>query len=926
MNLIKSLFLKNKALSKAQTFVLCVLMACAFSIGFTFSFLDTFLTAAFFKNGGGHHVSLTYIVIAFCMMAIGSKRLLLDRRHGSGAFLTVSLGFLITLSAVIGYFQQIPGTADLLFVLKYVFLGLCLTAFWSVSSRFLPLKIDSLKFVTVVCAFLGGIIFTGFVQSIFLFDIKTGLIAGLGSFIVFNGLFGYVIHLLPVPAEAFTHRGGGTVERKGRFLVAVLLWLSFFCTAARVSMDYTFYVTFFSPLFPMRLVDALILFWSGVGTAGFLILLFLYRTRYLYTTLGGMCVFVLSLILTAGGIFGNTKGILFTGYILFYLTFCCYVIGYFRLLPLILIAGQSRRIKTLRMRIFEPTGFLLGGLGLYFYAFPVEQGGLLIGYGIVILILVLLSTEIYSGILFDSFKMRLWRGPLLLIARPRLLKYVLTHLRDATADADETIYFLRVLAAARHPRYEQYLIKSLRHSQPAVRLFALDRMNEMLNKHDFCKLIEHVYEKDDSLKVKNKALSILIPLWITQEQINSSDFNKYTTRPETRIGALAGFLKAGGDYALLAIAGLQKWASSKKEENQMKALEVMSQAPVPGLMWMLSPFLKSRNTPLAKQALLVAGAMGHPAFLTDVFDALKDDILQENALDALKLYGKKAFPPIEKMLLSPQADPLVQKRLILFLGSLKSGEGKQILFRALKTRNQKMRKVILQTLINSDIVWIHTHRKKVLREILADDVARARFLINFMTHCQTAPMPQVTEALESLRRSLERDLARTREVILYQLALLKPDLLLLKAVRILTGDDKALYPAALSGLQDLLPHRLFSDILEIIAFDSAQFQAENINVLSSNALTSKLTALILTPPFLLDDWSRAMIFYCLRQLNDPAALSAVKVGLKDSSPYVLEAAIWALVRLESNKEQIHELLLDVPTSRLISQSLDEFLK
>ena len=80
--------------------------------------------------------------------------------------------------------------------------------------------------------------------------------------------------------------------------------------------------------------------------------------------------------------------------------------------------------------------------------------------------------------------------------------------------------------------------------------------------------------------------------------------------------------------------------------------------------------------------------MRHPQLLPPVFEALDDVRTQEYALIAIDRYGKRAFPPLEKMLHNPDVPRVRQKVLILFLNSLNSGEGKQIHIRALNVQDQ----------------------------------------------------------------------------------------------------------------------------------------------------------------------------------------------------------------------------------------------
>ena len=87
-----------------------------------------------------------------------------------------------------------------------------------------------------------------------------------------------------------------------------------------------------------------------------------------------------------------------------------------------------------------------------------------------------------------------------------------------------------------------------------------------------------------------------------------------------------------------------------------------------------------------------------------------------------------------------------------------------------------------------------------------------------------------------------------------------------------------------------------------------------------------LSAFLLKPPFVLPPWIKATLLYTLRKLGYEEGKSAVLAALKDTNSLVLEAAIWALVRLEKDKDELHRALLNVPTSRLVGQSIEEILE
>lgn len=921
MNLVKSLFLKVLSPVPGISFSLwgCLTIA-AFLSGASAAFFDIQATSLFFRDGGSYRLAFDLIVSAFMMPLIGRFVLTARRRKGMGSFGICFVGVCFTAGLI--FFAMMPGYggADLLFITRYALWPMVITAFWSMASRTVPLKIDSLKCVVLFCAQLTGILIAGWGNFLWPVSPLIGLwisLGGMGGFVL---LLGIMTYLMPIQAEAFIHRGGGARDAAARRLTDAVAITAYVVWMIKCVADYVFWMSFWSYAAPEKLTDALGVFWGTFGTLGFLMLFFLYRTRYLHTTRGGIGLFLLSVFALSGGAFLGAPMVVLGAYTVFCLTFHLYVQQYLMMLPEILTPGRGVRLRTLRTLVAEPVGFLTGALSLFFLPGIERQSIVLAGLGCVAVFVFGRASILYSQLLLDSFRVRLWRGNTLMIMSSRLSTYV--HKELMSADADDTIYFLKILEYAKHPHWQKTLLKALRHESSDVRIFVLQRISRLINVHDFYKTIERTYEKDPDPRVRQEALALMIEL--AAHEGKTADFVSLLDKRDGNQGALIGFLKAGGDFALLAMDGLQKLIAAKRKSAHLKALEIITRAPLPGLVRLVIPFLKSSDPEIACKALICAGEMRHPALLPDIFKAITDERLSEAALIALNRYGKRAFPPIEKVLHQPQGNALLQKRLILFLSMLKSGEGKQILIRALHSPRLELRRDILKALIDARIVWVQKDKKTVLTRELTRDAARAVFLNEFIRRFLYVFDPDAAEALTSLRHAFIKDIMVVREVILYQLMFFKDDELMHRACRILMrrGAETGEQAAALGLIQDLIPARLYRILSPVLRFEKEEVESSAVTGVPKKELLTALMDLILKPPFLFDDWEKALIFYALRRLGDPMALAAVQVGLKEPGAYVLEAAILTLIRLEPDKQRAHDMLLSVPTSRLVGQALE----
>lgn len=906
----------------ASTWSTMVLLAlCVFIKSTALVALDAGTVSLFLETQGLAYMALDFIFVALMMVGLGYYTLLFDRRQGYGSVPICALAVFIFTVILWGLIDRVPVALDILFIFKYGAFILFNVSFWSVASRFLSLRLDSLKFTAILCIELVGFFCAGLMIAELSFAPISLLIMALFALLLLVGILKILVDLNPVPSETFVKKIGGAQDISGQQLIRTIFAVSFVYMFAKGMLDYSFYRVL---LEQKNIIYYVGLLWALFGGVGLCMVVMLYRTRFLYATVLGMVVLAAGLIFTAGGVFMNSFWIVFAGLLIFMLTSYFYLGAYLRTLPRPLAIGNSVRIKQERLLVLEPLGFLAAALILFDFEQFFVRGTLIALLGLSLFFLVFLSAKLYSTILLDSFKRRQWRGGPLVIATPKILHYILDHLKSE--NVDETLYFLRILGLSKHPVYKKNLLRLLKHSCSGVRVYVLNRLHALDLIKSLYKTIETISVKDDSPVVRQKAISLLMQVDAQNSMDNLDFYMPFLKDKNLAPGVLLGLLKIGGNSALLAMSSLQKLAFSQKSSEVMTALQIIEQAPLAGLVGLVEPLMKHPDIQVVRQALLTAGAMRHPQLLSAVFDSLDEIDLQENALIALDLYGKRAFPPLEKMLHNAGTPAIRQKILILFLNASASGEGKQILIRAMSVDNQKLRKAVMSCLINSHIIWIHKSKKKLLHTGLKKDIERFHFCLRFIELHTQAPNHETEEALLFLRRALWEDMADTRELVLFQIHLLKPHPLLTKAIRILLSDRYDQYETALGVIQDFLPTSLYNQIRSIALFLVDTKQRMPDRVVLEEHLTKALSELIIKPPFALPIWIKSTALYCLRRLGDEGGKDAVLKALTDPNPLVLEAAIWALVRLEKDKEILHQTLLTLPTRLLVGQSLEQILE
>ena len=744
----------------------------AFLLGMSTTFLEVGTVSLFLKKNTFYAAGVDYLFIALFSVWAGSITVKLDRRNGYGGVpLTTFLTFLlIVILECINFFPKSSIPVNILFIYKYILPIIVSVSFWTIVSRFVILQFNSLKYLGLLAFTFVGFFMGGLFLSRNNLSSEEAL---LGSAFCLLGLvvvMKILVWLLPQPGETFIRKTGGVQDLSEQKMIDCILAMAFVYMTARGLSDYLLYNHLKQQDGIFSILSCL---WMNCGGIGFIILSILAYTRFLYTTLWGLCTLCGGFFLLAEGAFLNVSWLIYSGFVIVWLCGFLYWKPYLSLLPRPLTLGMGIRLRKLRQMLMEPLGFVL--VGAFILTLPSAfLAQLLALLSLILLSLICLSVFLYSHLLSRLCKMRLWCGGPLMLVSEKLVKKVKQGV--ASDSFQDVVYFLRIMEIAHFPGYISQLLKALHHPLQDVRLFAIDKLNaKKCYKTKVVKAVHQVFQKDSSSIVRAHALAFLI----CSENDSDSQaiyhkYGAYLDDKNLKSGAIMGFLKSGGEWALLAMDGLQKLVSSRQKSDNLCALNIIDQVPQEGLVRLVMPLLKSPHIEVVRSALLVAGHIGHAQTLSFIFQSLDNPELQEEALQALYLYEKKAFPPLEKMLQSSNVPFSRRKLLVLFLGLLPSGEGKQILLRNLYLSDQKMRKEILSAVLNSKITWISRSRKKILKKGIIQDVQWWHLLNKQFQICLQVPLPVLSDSFSFLRNAFYEMQQDLRELILDQLLLLKP--------------------------------------------------------------------------------------------------------------------------------------------------------
>ncbi len=886
--------------------------------GITAVLLDISTAGLLLEKQGILGFGINYILAALMGIPAAYAALVLDRKRGYG--LSVALvALLFVWTGLIGLNKYVPASFDLnlLFAFKYGTLFLLNVALWLLAERFIKISFGSLKFTTLFGLELVGMFVGACVAqnrpAINVLDM--GLIGLCGLALLFK-----IISLMaPVPRETFILKTGGVQDKAEHALMNMIFALSFCWTCVHLLIEFQVYDYLIQNKF--NIVTVLAWLKMACAAGGLLVMICLARTRFIYTTPVGLILCAFSAAVCAMGSLFHENWMIVSGAVLFWITGHFYMTRYLSLLPRPLAFGKGVRIKKVRWLVMKPLAFILTGALLLNQSSETMDWILLVGTGILSL-LFLISGYLYGRQLMKMCALRIWRGGPLMLAYPPLKQMVIQG--ASKKNAADAIYFLNVLKEGYTAEYRELLLYTLKHGAVSVRVFVLNQMLKLNLKPKEKKAVQVCLESDESEEVRNLALSVLINNALDENQARAwYKYKDFLDDKKWVQGACCGFLFGRGPWLNKVMEKVRKLAASKKEEENLKALYIMQMHPKKEWGDLVGVLLNMPQTEVVKKALGVAGKLAAPALLNRLLPMLDEMRWRDSVLETLSAYRKAAFPAIEKMILNEQTPMDRRKELILFLGRLPSGEGKQMLLRVLFTANRRLRAAVVESLSDSQIVWIENDRKNVLAKALKTAVSEWHEIHETLIQTGHLEEESFFTLKPLLENALETELNRTRQLVLAQVNLYVTEKIGQEALEVLKGDNFNAYAGAVSCLQDILPTKIYRQVRPVLLYPTWNEPPKEVRQMPVAVFLNRF---ILNPFVWTNEWMQALALYGWRELNEPVGLVAVEQGLKSSNWMVLEAALSALGRLEKNKEKVREMVLSVPTRYLLQQDFENLLE
>lgn len=917
MKILLHLWARLKRLKWNEIIRLTILSATIFLLSSMLCLLDISVTSLLLDEDGTVLIGADYFLAAFLWLGVAAGACSVKRHQGFGSTRIVLSSILLLGLIWLGRIWHPLISLHFMFASKYGIAFLMNFIFWYLASRYIKISMTSLKYIGV-CAFeLLGMLF-GSVLSLYIPAQPTCVMALIGLVFVAGGIY-TLCRLLSVKREVFVKKIGNTQDVEDSVIVANILALSFFWMMGRLLVEYMTYEHIIETEMPvMKTLGTIYGVFAGISLV---ILACFARMRFLYTMPLGLVACAGSVGMVALGVLFEESWMIFSGFVIFFISSHFYISRYLSLLPHPFMPGKSMAVDKLRLFLIVPCAFVFIGSLLLSIESTVLNWILLTNM-LVLAVLFIISGHLYGRQLMKMCALKIWRDGPFLLAYPPLKQMIQQGL--SKKNAAEAIYFLSLVDEGYIANYRELLDQMLQHPSVTVRLFVLKKLNKLSLTLKEKRLLSAIMKSDECDEVQNMALSCLIRDAI---EANGSmawhRYKEYLGRSKWALGVCDGFLYGRGVWMNQIIDMVLKLADSDKEHDNLVALKVMSKHPQDQWIEPLEGLLCSSHTAVVKSAIDASGKLAAPLLLNRLLPMLDDIRWRDSVLETLNQYGKQAFPAIEKMILSDAVPVSRQKMLVLFLGWLPSGEGKQMLLRVFFQANRILRQVIVASLKDAGIVWVHKGKKDILKDVISETVVEWYEIYNMLLQAEKLTHEKLTKIKNLFCEALTEELQRTRLLLLEQTGFYALDPLAQQAVEILKQKDFNAYAAAVGCLQDILPKKIYQQIKDILLYPTVKNIPNDNFKMTAQAF---FNSFILTPASWVNAWMKALALYGWHELNDKEGLKAVEEGLKSGDWIVLESALFALGRLEKNRQKAVDLTLNVPTRYLLKQNFETLLE
>lgn len=517
---------------------------------------------------------------------------------------------------------------------------------------------------------------------------------------------------------------------------------------------------------------------------------------------------------------------------------------------------------------------------------------LLVMFAGLLVVSIVLCRE-YATALMEALSSRILGGPALSFGDATSMEVLRTRL--GSPHPGEVVYCLNMLESVEHNALREFLVERLDHPSPEVRLFVLERLQD-LRIGEALPEIRGCLEREDSPKVKAAALEAFCSLG---EFGDIDHMSSYIDDPDPLVsrGAIVGFLRSGGVGQIL-VAGrrlLEMEHASDPSERQ-SAAEVLGRVGSSGFYSPLLTLLEDESPQVRIAALGAAGRVSHPKLWPLALDNLASSDCHREAASALAEGGDGVVPLLRSAFAQEGQSAEMLVRIARTCGKIGTPSAIDMLREHVRSADRDVRQQVLTSLRRCEYV-AQGKEVEVVEQAIEAEMADATWSAGLLS-----ALPN-DEPSYPLRSALQVELEEARGRLFLLLSFVYDSESVLSARVKLdqgTGDQRAY---ALELLDTLLPQELKDQLLPLLEGTAVLIGRQRGEPASRRRAHECLGEILAPGDVAIKPWTRACALYAVARLSRGEMVDLVVSALSDPASAIRETAAWALAALSPEEYQ-----------------------
>jgi HEAT repeat protein/ATP/ADP translocase len=457
----------------------------------------------------------------------------------------------------------------------------------------------------------------------------------------------------------------------------------------------------------------------------------------------------------------------------------------------------------------------------------------------------------------------------------------------------DVVYALNTLEKIGYDRLEVFMTNSVRHSEPQVRRYALERIG-ILGMSGSLKAVNERLELEKVPEVLGTALQTLGALCEADAFDQIFKYVKDEDR-EIRKGAMIGLLRYTGIDGVLGAGGhLNSLLDSEDPQERVLAAEVLGKVGISGFYRPLQKLLEDKEQSVRKAAIIASGNLKNPRLLPLLLKNLSDPAVRKEAIAAVVSFGEDILPELEAAFDQEDQSRHVRIRIIRAMGRIKGEKTVEILKKKMDFAEVDIRHHILAALV------VCKHResnKDAVKEKIWKEIKDATWAL--------AALQDIGEDDNTrlIAGALKYEIEKNRKRIFLMLALIYSASEILNAQTNLGSSSAEKRSYALESLQVRVSMDIQTALFPLLEELTPAQRLSQLSKFREDEPASRhdrLKQILGRSQRWISSWTKACAVFTIGKVGTMEFYDTVISALSDADSVVRETAVWALGCLNPN--------------------------